>query len=62
MAVVSKTRTGRYEKLQEDADPYDHVRVFAKKFDITPAQAKRLIKLHGKDSSILVREAWKLKR
>jgi hypothetical protein len=33
------------------------VRAFAKKFDISRAQANRLMKLHGKHSSILVRKA-----
>jgi hypothetical protein len=38
------------------------VRDFADRFDISPAQAKRLIERHGNDRGMLEREARKLKK
>jgi hypothetical protein len=38
------------------------IRGFASRFDISTSQARRLVKLYGKHTGVLVREAWKLKK
>jgi hypothetical protein len=59
--VDDKTKTGRQDRRSQVAAEQDYeVRDFADKFDISPAQAKRLIERHGNDRGMLEREARKL--
>jgi hypothetical protein len=60
--VDDTTKTERQVRCQPGMGPDFDVRAFAKKFEISRAQANRLMKLHGKHSGILVRKAWKLKK
>lgn len=57
-----KTKTGRQDRSQFAAEQEYEVRDFADKFDISLAQAKRLIERHGNDRGMLEREARKLAR
>jgi hypothetical protein len=55
-----KTMTGGQDRRRVAADQDYEVRDLADKFDISPAQAKRLIERHGNDRGMLEREAKKL--
>jgi hypothetical protein len=55
-----KTKTGRQDRSGVAAEQDYEVRDLADKFDISPAQAKRLIERHGNDRGMLEREARKL--
>jgi hypothetical protein len=55
-----KTKTGSQDGSHVAAEQEYEVRDFADKFDISPAQAKRLIERHGNDRGMLEREARKL--
>jgi hypothetical protein len=55
-----KSKTGEQDRSRVAADQDYEVRDFADKFDISPAQAKRLIDRHGNDRGMLEREAKKL--
>jgi hypothetical protein len=57
-----KTKTGREDRSRVAANQDYETRDFADKFDISPAQAKRLIERHGNDRGMLEREAKKLKK
>ena len=57
-----KTMNGKQDRSRVAADQDYEVRDFADKFDISPAQAKRLIERHGSDRGMLEREARKLSR
>ena len=57
-----KTKTGKQDRERVAANQDYEVRDFADKFDISPAQAKRLIERHGNDRGMLEREARKLGR
>jgi hypothetical protein len=57
-----KTKIGGQDRASVAADQDYDVREFADKFDISPAQAKRLIERHGNDRGMLEREARKLKK
>jgi hypothetical protein len=57
-----KTRIGRQDRARTAEDQDYDVSDFAEKFDISPAQAKRLIERHGNDRGMLEREARKLNR
>lgn len=58
--VDDKTKTGRQDRSRVAAEQDYEVRDLAEKFDISPAQAKRLIERHGNDRGMLEREASKL--
>jgi hypothetical protein len=60
--VDDKTKTGRQDRERVAANQDYEVRDFADKFDISPAQAKRLIERHGNDRGMLERNARKLSR
>jgi hypothetical protein len=55
-----KTKTGKQDRARVAATQDYEIRDFADKFDISPAQAKRLIERHGNDHGMLEREARKL--
>jgi hypothetical protein len=55
-----KTKTGKQDRALVAANQDYEIRDFADKFDISPAQAKRLIERHGNDRGMLEREARKL--
>lgn len=55
-----KTKTGRQDRSRVAAEQDHEVRDLAEKFDISPAQAQRLIERHGNDRGMLEREARKL--
>ena len=57
-----KTKNGGQDRASVAVDQDYDVREFADKFDISPAQAKRLIERHGNDRGMLEREARKLKK
>jgi Protein of unknown function (DUF3606) len=57
-----KTKIGGHDRASVAVDQDYDVREFADKFDISPAQAKRLIERHGNDRGMLEREARKLKK
>jgi transposase-like protein len=57
-----KTKTGRQDRSRVAAEQDYEVRDLAEKFDISPAQARRLIERHGNDRGTLEREARKLNR
>jgi hypothetical protein len=57
-----KTKIGGKDRARVAVDQDYDVRDFAEKFDISPAQAKRLIERHGNDRGMLEREARKLNR
>jgi hypothetical protein len=57
-----KSKTGGQDRTRVAADQDYDVRDFAEKFDISPAQARRLIERHGNDRGMLEREARKLNR
>jgi hypothetical protein len=57
-----KSKTGGQDRARVAADQDCDVRDFAEKFDISPAQARRLIERHGNDRGMLEREARKLNR
>jgi hypothetical protein len=57
-----KTKNGWQDRASVAVDQDYDVREFADKFDISPAQAKRLIERHGNDRGMLEREARKLKK
>jgi hypothetical protein len=58
----NKTKIGGKDRARAAVDQDYDVRDFAEKFDISPAQAKRLIERHGNDRGMLEREARKLKK
>ncbi len=55
-----KTKIGGQDRARVAANQDYEVRDLADKFDISPAQAKRLIERHGNDRGMLEREARKL--
>ena len=55
-----KTKTGRQDRSRVAAEQDYEVRDLAEKFDISPAQAQRLIERHGNDRGMLEREARKV--
>ncbi|WP_353645170.1 DUF3606 domain-containing protein [Mesorhizobium sp. WSM2239] len=57
-----KTKIGGQDRRRVAANQDYEVRDLADKFDISPAQAKRLIERHGNDPGMLEREARKLKK
>jgi hypothetical protein len=57
-----KSKIGGPERARVAANQEYEVRDFADRFDISPAQAKRLIERHGNDRGMLEREARKLKK
>jgi hypothetical protein len=57
-----KSKGGGHDRARMAADQEYDVRDFAEKFDISPAQARRLIERHGNDRGMLEREARKLNR
>jgi hypothetical protein len=57
-----KTKIGGQDRASVAVDQDYDVREFAEQFDISPAQAERLIERHGNDRGMLEREAGKLKK
>jgi hypothetical protein len=57
-----KSKIGAPDRGRVAADQDYDVRDFADRFDISLAQAKRLIERHGNDRGMLEREARKLKK
>jgi hypothetical protein len=57
-----KSKIGGPDRARVAANQDYEVRDFADRFDISPAQAKRLIERHGNDRGMLEREARKLKK
>jgi hypothetical protein len=57
-----KTKIGGQDRARVATDLDYDVRDFAEQFDISPAQAKRLIDRHGNDRGMLEREARRLKK
>lgn len=57
-----KSKTGKQDRIRVAGGQDYEVREFADKFDISPAEAKRLIERHGNGRGMLEREARKLKK
>ena len=62
MVTENGTRIEPHDTERAAARSDFSIRDLASRFDISNSQARRLVKLYGKHSGNLVREAWKLKK